>query len=268
MDSDGTLIVARGKLTGDTDYTREMTLKHKKQLLGIDLNFTRHFNAASLIASWIKIQHVEILNVAGPRTSEDSEIYLDVLTILEKTIQILREKGERKADRKSQPSESPEPPKTVEEAVDILIAEISLRDKTALAKMDEGDLPYLHFTLGIHIRNRFLYPRNDKLLESCREIARDKYLHWDQAAIVIIKELWKKLRDSQKLRVENRFIQRVWKCRAIAWSNFRYGATSCCYGKKMAGLKSPATIMVPSLMNWYRIKQANFVIHLKRFVPL
>ena len=34
-DSDGTLIIARGKLTGGTDYTRQMTLKHKKQLLGI-----------------------------------------------------------------------------------------------------------------------------------------------------------------------------------------------------------------------------------------
>ena len=32
LDSDGTLIVARGKLTGGTDYTRQMTLKQKKQL--------------------------------------------------------------------------------------------------------------------------------------------------------------------------------------------------------------------------------------------
>jgi len=32
IDSDGTLIIARGKLTGGTDYTRQMTLKNKKQL--------------------------------------------------------------------------------------------------------------------------------------------------------------------------------------------------------------------------------------------
>ena len=38
QDSDGTLIIARGKLTGGTDYTRHMALRHKKQLLGIDLN--------------------------------------------------------------------------------------------------------------------------------------------------------------------------------------------------------------------------------------
>ena len=40
IDSDGTLIIARGKLTGGTDYTRKMTLRHHKQLLGIDLNPT------------------------------------------------------------------------------------------------------------------------------------------------------------------------------------------------------------------------------------
>ena len=71
IDSNGTLIVARGKLTGATDYTREMTLKHRKQLLGINLNLTGHYDATSLIASWIKLQRVDVLNVAGPRASED-----------------------------------------------------------------------------------------------------------------------------------------------------------------------------------------------------
>ena len=50
IDSDGTLIIARGKLTGGSDYTRKMTLRHRKQLLGIDLNLISHFDAASLIA--------------------------------------------------------------------------------------------------------------------------------------------------------------------------------------------------------------------------
>ena len=58
QDSDGTLIIARGKLTGGTDYTRQMTLRHKKQLLGIDLTLIGHFDAASLAASWIRMQHV------------------------------------------------------------------------------------------------------------------------------------------------------------------------------------------------------------------
>jgi hypothetical protein len=35
QESDGTLIIARGRLTGASDYTRHMTLRHKKKLLGI-----------------------------------------------------------------------------------------------------------------------------------------------------------------------------------------------------------------------------------------
>jgi hypothetical protein len=195
IDSDGTLIIARGKLTGGSDYTRKMTLKHRKQLLGIDLNLSGHYDAASLIASWIKLQRVDVLNVAGPRASKDLEIYRDVVAILEKTIQILRDEDKRANSKLSGP------PKTVEETVDRLVVEMALKDKTTLANMEETDLIELHFSLGIHIRNKYLYPQNDKLLESCRHKAGDKYLHWDQASMVIIKELWKKLRESHKLRV-------------------------------------------------------------------
>jgi len=194
IDSDGTLIIARGKFTGGTDYIRRMTLKHKKQLLGIDLAQTRLYEAASLIASWIKMRRIEILNVAGPRASEDQQIYSDVITILEHAIQILKAEEQRLDTRLKQPE-------TVAAAVARLVVELSLRDKTIIANMDGADLGNLLFSLGISIRNSFLYPRNEKLLESCRLVSKDKYLHWDQASAVIIKELWKRLKNSHKLRV-------------------------------------------------------------------
>jgi len=203
IDSDGTLIIARGKPAGGTDYTREMALKHKKQLLFVDLNYYEPYDAATLIASWIKLQRIEILNIAGPRASEDPEIYHDVLKIIEDAFQILRDEG-IKSDSKPQPYErkkSSNLHKTIDEAVETLIAEMSLKDKTFVANMAEADLIGLYFSLGLYIRNRFLYPRNDKLLESCRYVTQDKYLHWDQAAMVIIKELWKRLREKHKLRI-------------------------------------------------------------------
>ena len=97
--------------------------------------------------------------------------------------------------------ESTGPPKTVDETIIILTKELSLKDKNTIANMEEDDLIDLHFSLGLSIRNRFLYRRNEKLLESCRQEAMDKYLHWDQASTVIIKNLWEKLRKSHKLRV-------------------------------------------------------------------
>ncbi len=91
--------------------------------------------------------------------------------------------------------------KTVAEAVQRLMSDLSLKDKNTIAKMDEADLINLHFSLGLSIRNKFLYPRNEQLLESCRFVSKDKYLHWDEAASVIIRELWQRLRQTHKLRI-------------------------------------------------------------------
>jgi hypothetical protein len=201
IDSDGTLIIARGKLSGGTDYTRKMTLKHKKQLLGIDLNLTGHYDAASLVASWIKLQRVETLNVAGPRASKDQEIYRDVVTILEIVFQIFREE-KRKSEPKSHQSKPSKPPRTVQEAVDRLVAELSLKDKTVIANMAEVELSTLHTTIGEYIRNEFgLWSGNKDLLTSCCFLAKRDKVSEDDASSIIIRELWKRLRESHKLRI-------------------------------------------------------------------
>jgi len=70
IDSNGTVIFFRGKPTGGTEYTRKMVLKHKKQLVHIDLNLKTSYDAAYRILSWIEFYHINILNVAGPRASK------------------------------------------------------------------------------------------------------------------------------------------------------------------------------------------------------
>jgi hypothetical protein len=204
QDSDGTLIIARGKLTGGTDYTRHMTLKHKKQLLGIDLNLIGHFDAASLAASWIRLQHVKVLNVAGPRASEDLQIYSDAVIILEKVVQILTDEGrkskiELKRPEKGKPSK---PPKTVKEAVDRLINELPLKDKATIASIAEDDLVTLQTNLGAYIGSQFgLWSGNEDLMASCCTIAKMDKIHEDTASNIIVDGLWKRLRETHKLRV-------------------------------------------------------------------
>ena len=204
IESDGTVIIARGKLTGGSDYTRKMTLKHKKQLLGIDLNLISHFDGASLAASWIKLQRVQVLNVAGPRASEDQQIYSDVVIILEKVLQILTDEQRKSIIELERPAKgsSSEPPKTVEKAVERLTDELSLKDKTTIANMDENDLSALQTTLGAYIKNEFgILSGNRDLLSACEVVTGEDYLHPDFAPTVVIRELWKRLRESHKLRV-------------------------------------------------------------------
>ena len=88
QDSDGTLIISRGSPSGGTDYTRRMALKHGKQMLHIDLALgQRPSDAGSLIASWIEMNRIETLNVAGPRASHDPAIYTDAVNILTHMLQ-------------------------------------------------------------------------------------------------------------------------------------------------------------------------------------
>jgi hypothetical protein len=193
IDSDGTLIFSRGKPTGGTDYTRKMVLKHKKQLLHIDLNFRTSYDAAHLLSSWIDLQHINILNVAGPRASKDQAIYNDVFRALEMA---------HKIHGKGLIGNTEKLPRTVDEAVERLIRELSLKDKTNIANMTENELMTLEFTLGSYISNEFgIYTGNRHLRFSSKQLSGDVHLDPDYIPPLIIKELWKRLRESHKLRV-------------------------------------------------------------------
>jgi hypothetical protein len=83
VDSDGTLIISNGVPQGGTDYTRKMALRHCKQMLHIDLSLhPNSLDAASLVSSWLQMNKIETLNVAGPRASKDPEIYGAALALL------------------------------------------------------------------------------------------------------------------------------------------------------------------------------------------
>jgi hypothetical protein len=204
IDSDGTLIICRGKPTGGSDYTREMALKHKKQLLHVDLNQTTSFDAASLVNSWIKLRQIKILNVAGPRASKDPNVYVDVFRILEWAFKIYRIEDitpakKTELDKIKEPAK---PPKTVDEAVKRLISDMSLKDRTIVGNMAEVELSLLHANLGEYIRNEFgLWSGNQDLMASCCFFAKKEKVQEDEVSSIIINELWKRLRKTHKLRI-------------------------------------------------------------------
>ena len=150
------------------------------------------------------MQHIKVLNVAGPRASEDHQIYSDVVIILEQVVQILTDE-DRKAEVELEHSKKGKPstlPKTVEEAVDRLINELSLKDRTTLSNLSEDELINLHISLGEYIRNEFaLWSGNDDLMSSCCAIAKTDKIHEDTASTIIIRELWGTLRGTHKLRI-------------------------------------------------------------------
>ncbi|MDA0921373.1 MAG: putative molybdenum carrier protein [Planctomycetota bacterium] len=71
-DSDGTLILSRGKLSGGTALTESIARQLGKPWLVIDL--VAEFDAQP-VEDWIAENRIRILNVAGPRESQQVGIF-------------------------------------------------------------------------------------------------------------------------------------------------------------------------------------------------
>jgi hypothetical protein len=197
IDSDGTLILSHGPLTGGSALTEKAAKEHKKPFLHIDLTETSRFGAAQLIASWISQAGIEILNVAGPRASKDPDIYQATKEIMRTVIKLCQI-----AEVMPDPSRAaPYLPRTVDETVEDLIPRLSLKDKALIARMDGDKVEYLFLSLGGHIRTKYpLWGSNKELMDSCREVAGKGDLSEDSASMVIVRGLWRRLRESHKLR--------------------------------------------------------------------
>ncbi len=84
-DSDGTVIISRGGLTGGSAFTMKMAMKHSRACLHLDTDELSVEQAARRLQSWIEENKIEVLNVAGPRQSKDPTIYNTTLEILQLT---------------------------------------------------------------------------------------------------------------------------------------------------------------------------------------
>jgi hypothetical protein len=91
-------------------------------------------------------------------------------------------------------------PKTIKQAVDRLISEMSLKEKSRIERMDERDLMDLYFTLSVDIEDKFRIFENEALLESCRTLSEDMDFFAEEASLIIIVELWKRLQKLSKER--------------------------------------------------------------------
>ena len=207
VDSNGTLIISHGKLTGGSDYTRDMALHHNRPVLHIDLNETIIFQAAKRIRSWIAEHRIRILNVAGPRASKDPDIYRSTTDVLETALYIdLIDSAmyDHLAidDRRHTDIEGENFPQTVDQAVEKFLVKLSLRDKTIIANIPEENLLDLPNFLEENLRNEFrLWLTNPRLLNSCRSKAEKEDLGEIDASLVIVKALWRKLQTTNILRI-------------------------------------------------------------------
>jgi len=92
-------------------------------------------------------------------------------------------------------------PPTVDLSVEKLFSSLSRIDQTRIANMDERQLTMFHQSYGIFIKNEFRLWGNTPLRTSCCEVSGLKKVNPDQASYIILKELQKKIQNSDVLKV-------------------------------------------------------------------
>lgn len=80
-DSDGTLVLTWGPPADGTAFTVDMTRKHNRPVLIVDLE-TKDNNPHH-VETWLLENRIRTLNVAGPRESKCPGIYQDASAFLE-----------------------------------------------------------------------------------------------------------------------------------------------------------------------------------------
>ncbi len=91
--ADGTLIISRGGLKGGSLLTGTLAERHGRPWLHADLSRWSVEEAAGRIRGWIRDRSIGVLNVAGPRASQDPDIYEAVRSVLEAVFAVPGETG-------------------------------------------------------------------------------------------------------------------------------------------------------------------------------
>lgn len=207
LDAKGTLILSSGRLADDLNYARKATLKHRRQLLGVDTKQTVFFKASSLVNDWVQLQHVDVLYVITPSIKTDTNVVKHTQQIVKGALLLDIMEGSAGSRINHNTKEKYlatifAPPKTVAEVVSQIVSNLPLKDRVRIAKMKITDLEPVYMTLGIFVRNQVLQNNmNKELFESCRRISGNDNLNEVTASFVIIEKLWEKLQKSHRLRV-------------------------------------------------------------------
>jgi len=86
LDSDGTVIITLGKARGGSALTIRAADEFRRPRLHIELDKTDTDEAAKGLRTWVIENDISVLNIAGPRASEEPGIYGATKEVLEKAL--------------------------------------------------------------------------------------------------------------------------------------------------------------------------------------
>jgi len=202
-ESDGTLILSHGRLDGRSELPQKLAQKHNKSCLHIDMTGKPIFLIASDVHKWVLQNGIGVLHVAGPRASEDPEIYQDTFYVIEGLLLLSLLHSDAGGtitddDLSEYYNRAMTLPRTVDQAVNILLLALDKETMEIFASRSEVDLDHYHRTAGTLIIRQFkLMEGNEELIESCRKFSGQPELDAGGAAMLILEILWHSLRQTR-----------------------------------------------------------------------
>lgn len=183
IDSDGTLLISHGNLANESAFTQKMAKRYARPCFHLDLKEMTLSKAADIIRSWIEIRGIKILNIEGSWAGSHLQTYEAARTLIKEVLMSYL-------------------PRSVHEALERLLSDLPLKEKSGIARLAEGELRFLQESLGEYVRKRFgLRSGNQALLQSCLELSSEEKVNEEGAAAIIVHEFWKLLRETHSLRI-------------------------------------------------------------------
>ncbi|MGD8368554.1 MAG: putative molybdenum carrier protein [Desulfobacterales bacterium] len=200
IDSDGTLLISFGRPEGDTDLARRLALRHRRQLLHVEASASEVFPAADLIRSWIDVYRIAALHVTGIDRMNPEGLYGAAVQILALCLESMPTRAPNRVG--GYPLAPGGRPATLGQAVRRLELEMTLRDKAVIANTEADNADRLFASMVRSVVVRFgLSGGNELLVESCRASEKQPWMNPEEAAMAILRALWRSLRATYRIRV-------------------------------------------------------------------
>lgn len=205
LDSQGTVILARGRLTSGSLLTRSFAKVMGKPLCHIDLAQRDTFEASIILQSFIMENQIETLNVAGTRASHDPGIYFDVKSILEAVLYLIFLDSTQEDPVKALIPREPVPedfPETKAQAVELIAQELPLKAKTFIARLADEKIHTLYFGWLDYLKARVGFNSgNERLLNQLRQGRDPLAFTIEDGVMDIVKSLKHHLHSLYRLKV-------------------------------------------------------------------
>lgn len=208
LDSNGTVIIFRGDLTGGSRLTYTAARVAGKPVCRINLLTQDIFEAALILQSFVLENYIRVLNVAGPRASHDPAIYFDVKSVIESMLYLVYLDMETKGPSENDfAADLPDIPvqgdaDSLNQAVEWICGDLSLRSKTRIGRMDDDRVGGLYFLMLDYVKARTgLGRKNNKLLNRLARGRPPLEYTPEDGAMAVVKALKVHLARHYKLRI-------------------------------------------------------------------